>query len=414
MGGRPRDTAMFSGRIPRADRRPESGAGCRCRGGHGEASLRGTTGRDAAFFPVTCHPVVSRRQFLAGAGALVASGAATSGVGRAASDEGRAIIQKHATVAEDPWAVAHGIRAMGRDFTIKGGRRAVDYLLESVLVSVPAGGKSVLGFRPEVEVHPNAFLAEALLEPGVPLGHEFTHAGSRRALRDVMAGARALFRPRQVMSDANALPWSLIAFALTTSPSERRWTNAWGEPVDLDVVVESSLRLLEQASLPIAQAMRENRPESAKAPVHGFTCGGTHMLYALLTAVRAGYVGTDRAERVRRQVDLMVWRLGADIALIERFYKDRAGHQGAFWYEIDAKLKLLGHGEECLALGVRRGLVALTSAQQEQRRTAVRRIRHILDELERRRLEEPRALNRELFRQLVGDTCHAWHGLSLV
>jgi hypothetical protein len=110
----------------------------------------------------------------------------------------------------------------------------------------------------------------------------------------------------------------------------------------------------------------------------------------------------------------MVWRLGTDITLIERFYKDRAGHQGAFWYETDAKLKLLGHAEECLGLGARRGLVALTPAQQEERRTAVRRVGHILDELERRRLEEPKALDRELFRQLIGDTCHVRHGLTLV
>jgi hypothetical protein len=76
--------------------------------------------------------------------------------------------------------------------------------------------------------------------------------------------------------------------------------------------------------------------------------------------------------------------------------------------------KLLGHAEECLGLGARRGLVALTPAQQEERRTAVRRVGHILDELERRRLEEPKALDRELFRQLIGDTCHVRHGLTLV
>jgi hypothetical protein len=206
---------------------------------------------------------------------------------------------------------------------------------------------------------------------------------------------------------------SLIALTRTTSPVRGRWTNAWGEPVELDVVVESALQLLEQASLPIAQAMRENRPEAAKAPVHAFTCGGTHMLYALLTAVHAGYVGADRLERVRQQVDLLVWRLGADVALIERFYGERAGRNGAFWYEVDAKLKLLGHAEECLSLGANRGVVALTPEQQSQRRTAVRRVRRLLGELEQRDLDEAKALDRELFRQLIGDTCHARHGLAL-
>jgi len=183
--------------------------------------------------------------------------------------------------------------------------------------------------------------------------------------------------------------------------------------VDLGVVVERALQLLERASLPIAQAMRENRPEAAKAPVHSFTCGGTHMLYALLTAVHAGYAGRDRPERVQRQVDLLVWRMSADVALIERFYKERAGQNGAYWYAVDTKLKLLGHAEECLAFGVKRGVVTLTSAQQAQRRAAVSRVRRMLGDLAGRDLGEARSLDRELFRQLIGDTCHARHGLTL-
>jgi len=365
-----------------------------------------------AFYPATCHPRLSRRQFLAGAGVALAGSAAIPGVGWAA-DDGRAIIQKYSTVSEDPWAVAHGIRAMGRGFRIRDGRLAVDHLLENVLISVPAGGTRVLGFDADAEAHPNAFLAEALLEPGVGVEHAFTHEGRRRTLGDVVEGARARFRPSQVIPVPNALPWSLIAFARTTSPVRPRWTNAWGEAVDLDVVVESALQLLETASLPLAQAMREQRGESAKAPVHAFTCGGTHMLYALLVAVHAGYVGTDRQARVRRQVDLMVWRLGVDVALIERFYKERARNPGASWFEIDAKLKLLGHAEECLAFGVKRGVVALTPAQQSQRRAAVRRVRHMLEDLEGRGLDEAKALDREIFRQLIGDTCHARHGLTL-
>ena len=366
-----------------------------------------------AFFPATCHPRVSRRQLLAGAGALLAGSVGGRGVGQAASDDGRRIIHEYSTVPEDPWAVAHGIRAMGRDFAIKGGRRAVDYLLENVLISVPANGKSALAFEPNVEGHSNAIL-KTFLEAGVPQEHAFTHHGSRRTVRDVVEGARALFRPHLVISVPNALPWSLIAFTRTTSPLRRQWTNAWGESVELDAVVESALQLLERASLPIGQAMRENRPEAAKAPVHSFTCGGTHMLYALLTAVHAGYVGRDRAERVRRQVDLLVWRLSADIELIERFYKERAGGNVALWYEIDTKLKFLGHAEECLAFGVRRGVVTLTPAQQARRRAAVSRVRHMLDDLERRNLDEAKAIDRELFRQLIGDTCHARHGLTLV
>lgn len=364
------------------------------------------------FYPATCHPpVLTRRQLLVGAGALLAAG--TLGAAPAdAGDDGVAIIRRYAALPDDPWAVCHGVRAMGREFKLRDGRNAVDWLLETQLASIATPGGNVLAFPLSVEVHPNMFL-KTLIEAGVPLDHAFTYQRRRRTLREVADGASALFRPADVITQPNMLPWSIIAFAHTTSPLRGRWKNAWGEPVDFDLVVESALRLMEEASQPLMQALLEDRPETAKAPVHAFTCGGTHLLYALLTAVQAGYVGSDRQERVRQQTELMVWRLHADLGLIDRFYRERTAQPGASWYEADAKVKLLGHGEECLAFAVRRGVVTLTGAQHEQRRAAVKTLRRMIEDMEGRNLAEARDLDRELFRQLIGDTCHARHGLTL-
>jgi hypothetical protein len=365
------------------------------------------------FYTATCHPsVVTRRQLLLGGGAALLA-AATLGVGVAdAGDDGVAIIRRYAALPDDPWAVCHGVRAMGRDFRLKDGRRAVDWLLETQLAAIPTPDGTVLAFPLSVEVHPNMFL-KTMLEAGVPLDYAFVHQGRRRTLRDVVDGATKLFRPDGVITQPNMLPWSIIAFAHTISPLRGHWTNAWGEPVDFDLVVESALRLMEEASLPLMQAMREDRPESTKAPVHGFTCGGTHMLYGLVAAVQAGYVGRDRQERVRQQTDLMVWRLHADLGLIDRFYKERAAQAGAYWYELDSKVKLLGHGEECLALATHHRVVKLTGGQGEQWRAATATLRRTIEDMEGRNLGETRDLDRELFRQLVGDICHARHGLNL-
>jgi len=366
--------------------------------------------RSRFFYPASCHPtLMSRRQLLAGGGALVVASALDARHARA-GDDGTAIIRRWATLPEDPWAVCHGVRAMGREFTIKNGQRAVDWLLETHLALVSVNGKSCLAFPVSVEVHPNMFL-KTLLEAGVPLDHAFTHQGQRRTLQEVVDGAHLLFRPREVMASANMLPWSIIAFTRTTPPLRGRWTNVWGEPVDLGAVVEGALRLMEQASRPLLQAMQEGRQETAKAPVHAFTCGGTHMLYALLTAVQTGYAGRDRAERVRELVDLMAWRLHADVVLIESFYKPRGAAPEAYWYEVDSKLKIMGHGAECLAFAVQRGLVKLQPAQQTRHRAALATLRRMLGELERRHLGEAHQVDPELFRQLVGDTCHARHGL---
>ena len=329
-----------------------------------------------------------------------------------AGSDGAAIARDYASIPDDPWAVCHGIRAMGRTFTVTGGRRAVDYLLETHLALVPTpGGRTALAFPEDVEIHPNMFL-KTMLEAGVPLDHPFTHEGRRRTLREVLDGARTLFRPTQVAGSPNMLPWSMIAFARTTTPLKARWTNGWGEAVDFDPIVEAALGLMEQGSLPLMHAMREGQPLASKAPVHAFTCGGTHMLYALLTTMDAGYRGRDRLERTRRQVDLVLWRMTADIELMGRFFDERPPPVGRHWFELDAKLKLYGHAEECLALATRHGLVTLTAAQQAQRREATVALRGMLEEMEKKTLREARALHSELYRQLVGDACHARHGLT--
>jgi hypothetical protein len=76
-----------------------------------------------------------------------------------------------------------------------------------------------------------------------------------------------------------------------------------------------------------------------------------------------------------------------------------------------AKVKILGHGEECLAFAVRHGLVKLGPAQQARHRAAVNTLRQMIGDVEERHIGEARAMNRELFSQLVGDTCHTRHGL---
>ncbi len=60
------------------------------------------------FFPATCHPVLTRRQLLLGGGRQPTLSATVS-------DDGTAIIQDHATAPDVPWAVAHGLRAMGSE-----------------------------------------------------------------------------------------------------------------------------------------------------------------------------------------------------------------------------------------------------------------------------------------------------------
>src|SRR5262249_24036933 len=160
----------------------------------------------------------------------------------------------------------------------------------------------------------------------------FVFRGRRHTVRALVDGAQALFRPAEVVDQPNMLPWSLIAFDRTTSPLRAGWTNAWGERVEFGPVVERALGLLEEASAPLQRAMREGREQISKAPVHSFTCAGTHMIYALLACTQTGHMDGSQTERLQQQVNLLVWRLRADLGLIDRFYKERASAPGVYWY----------------------------------------------------------------------------------
>ncbi len=301
---------------------------------------------------------------------------------------------------------------MGAAFSTTSGQRAADFLLEKHVTSVTVKGRPLLAFPLDAEIHPNSFL-KTMLEAGVPLNQPFTHMGQRRTLSDLVEGARLLFDPVG-MTDPLIIPWSLIAFSRTTSPVRRRWINAKGQSVNLDDLVDGALRDLESASAPLLAAMREGRPLVAKARVHDFTCGGTHLLYGLLSAVHYGFGGKDARQRVHEQTALMTWRMGgADVDLIRRFYAKLPRSALNAWEELDAQLKILGHAEECLAFATRRKVMTLTATQQAQRTEGVRVLGDLLTELRQRNLAQARALVPATYQQIVGDVCHAQHGFTL-
>jgi hypothetical protein len=80
---------------------------------------------------------------------------------------------------------------------------------------------------------------------------------------------------------------------------------------------------------------------------------------------------------------------------------------------LDAKLKILGHGAECLSFVALHDVVTLTPAQREHRQTATATLKRLLRVLEAKNLVEARAVDQGMYRQLIGDTCHARRGLTL-
>ena len=93
----------------------------------------------------------------------------------------------------NPSAIIHAVRGFGKGFRLADGSSAVDHLCTRYADDREVNGRRYVYFKRDAEVHENSFL-KTFLEAGVPLD-QLVQVGERRyTLRDVIDGARALFR----------------------------------------------------------------------------------------------------------------------------------------------------------------------------------------------------------------------------
>ncbi len=399
----------------------------------GEEFLR-TTGQLGAPADRCCRRV-SRREVLRwgllGAGALafrpvmaLAANARAVQDGTAVTLAGtertlREIITRYASATDDPWAMMHGIRAIGKTFAVAGGP-AIEYLSAHHLQEKAERGRKYLVMPVAAEGHPNTFL-KTILEAGVSLDQPITAAGRRRTVADLLHDAKQLFsyEPSKINGEADDLSWSIIAFATTTPPDRDRWTNAQGLEIRFRDVVAYGFATLEWASADFRKAMAEGRTPTWKDRISNFTCGGTHLIYSLGVAVRHGHLGEEGRRRFAEQLRLLIWRLRVDLLLLDDYYRVVAKtyeDKAARWrpYQLDARLKFLGHAFEILNYNRLFRLVPLTSEQEQQVQRAGRALAGTIQEVAKLNLPATKRENRKLYDLLVGDACHAYHGIHMV
>lgn len=356
--------------------------------------------------------------------AVAASPTGTSvtkgGKGLAAAEQAlRTLVQRNASVKDDPWALMHGVRALGRGFTLDEGP-AVDYLCAHFLKEKEVAGARYLFMTPEAEGHANTLL-KTFLEAGVGLDHPITAVGRRRAVGDLVASAKKLFSFDPTLDPLNnsrdELAWSIIAFSITTKPGQDVWKNAEGREIRFRDVVAAAFSTVELASADFSSAMKKGIMPGWKDRISNFTCGGTHLIYSLAVAVRYGHLGEEGRRRLPPLLDLLIWRLTADLYLADRYFDMVAtAHQKSEFlrhYQLDTRLKFLGHSMEILSYVRLFHLVTPTAAQQAEIRKATEILAGTILEVSTLDVAGLRAPKHHLFHLLVGDSCHAYHGLRM-
>jgi hypothetical protein len=328
-------------------------------------------------------------------------------------------IKRHAARKDKPWALMHAVRALGKGLSTDEGP-AADYLCANFLKEKEVGGHRYLFMAGEIEGHANTFL-KTLLEAGLPLDHSFTAVGRRRTIGDLVASARKLFSFDPDLgpfhTDRDEMAWSIIAFSITTRPGEDVWKNAEGREIRLRDVVAAGFATAEQASADFRAAMERGQMPSWKDRISNFTCGGTHLIYSLAVAVRYGHLGAEGRRRLHDLLALLVWRLKADLYLMDRYYEmvDKAypKAEGGTLYRLDARLKFLGHAFEVLNYVRLHRLFSPSPAQQRDIQTAKGLLEAVLADLHQVDMAVVRKTDAKLDKLFAGDVCHAYHGIHM-
>lgn len=341
--------------------------------------------------------------------ALVPAEAANAGGGgrdEETADLLHELILQRALSRRDPWTEMHVVLALGP--RVEGPEGAVldDAVAQSVRLET-AGFRRVPVFPLEIERHPFHFL-QVMQTTGVSRDRSFATPAGRFTRGELVAGAEALFSPAKVTDE---LSWAVSVLTREHPPDHERYRNAAGEEIDVGELVERHIRDAEAAYADTLAAMAGRAPYR-RGPIQAKACNGTHLLYGLIDALRAGYRGHELRSRVARLVRATLFRVRMEPLLIDR---SLGGADPLSRLNADAaKLTFLGHVLEDLGEVRRHRVLELSDADLQTLAGARSSLAEIVGRLTGE--HDLDALARQVpsaYKLILGDSCHAYRGLEL-
>lgn len=329
--------------------------------------------------------------------------------------------------------LAHGLLAFGKDLRTSDRRNAVE-VAASFSERQEVAGRARYLFPAErdgqpVEPHPH-LLVKTFLEVGVDRARRLRAGdGTVITLERLLDDAYAEVREPSTDADWYSASWWLAALEMDLAGRAGKQPPAG---LDLARLRAAALSRLEADDAPLATLARDGFPgrpplnpfaedmpmglaKRNKTNIYGHPCGGLHFVQAVLRSVAASGQG-DLVARAGRQVRLLLSRYEAERAL----YADTLRtHPTAALLVSGQQLKFFGHLLETLALVDELGLLShdtdLADDVRRARRTAVADLLSVFEVLKREhaydRLGELSQRQHQLVLDLIGDGCHAAHGL---
>ena len=178
--------------------------------------------------------------------------------------------------------------------------------------------------------------------------------------------------------------------------------------------MEFAVGALERATERILTAMHSNSKERLEDGIDGFSCGGTHLIYGLTACLRFGHNQNLLAERMKPHSTSLFGvsvLMSTSSTIITTKLPNEYPPDLARMYRLDTKLKFLGHAFEIINYARRFHLFQPSAAQDLVIRHAQQSLLGVIEDSDWKR--GMYAADKVLFNLLVGDACHAYHGLML-
>lgn len=336
------------------------------------------------------------------------------------------VVAAHALVPDNPWAVAHGMLALGTAVKLNDGRDPIDALFADYAEPFEVGGDTLLRF-PQKRARPGA--TDIRIEPHTDLLLKAFTEGDVAPDRVVRVGDRelpvlALYRGslyrtwvdgEQVSAQSwNDTPWTLQALA-AWAPDDLAWTATGGRAMTLDGLTSGVVAKLhaETAFLRDAQASGGTFRKQGQG-IFKYTCGGAHLLQGAGYAVARGFGTDDDRQRVQAQVPLHFWRFPLELAQVDAAMKTHPEYGVLL---LSQRLKFVGHFLETMHKLAALGLYVPDDGQRAVLATAEAELVRTVTMLEKLKvLDNLGALatkNEQTYLDLVGDAAHAVRGVDL-
>jgi hypothetical protein len=346
------------------------------------------------------------------------------------------VVEDHARNPGNPWAVVHGMLALGPSMQLPSGSDPVDFLFEEYAQVVQVGDSEVITFprkrgRALVEPHTDLILkglTEAGLRPDRPvkvagkdfvLGDLYRHSLHRAWAKGLTTGFQE--------GGFNDAAWALQGLA-AWAPPDLAWTADGGRKMTMQGLTTAVVDQLtiETRDMMAARDAGIVPKKDTRSGLFRYTCGGQHMIQGVAYAVARGFGEPDDQRRVCEQLDLLLWRIDVELQTIDPMLSSGAATPPIATLLLSQRLKFLGHWLETTHKVAALGVCELKPEHEAASVRVAAELVRTVDGLGKigiwnnvagvRTMKEFDDMGRDanqVFLDLVGDSAHAVRGIDM-